>query len=131
MKKITLFLLALLSASPAFAQAIYSAHGFVCGKEGTTVTCKGPLPNGQDSVTATGHNVVYITVNTMAAGKPSRYTYFSDSGCMIGYTFNAAGNPSAGVAIHRSGAKQQFDFSDGKFEKVNSFCMGPGVAASK
>jgi len=107
----------------AWADApVISANGFICGKQGVTVTCKGPLPNGKDTITGTGHNVVYLTVNTTTAGSPARYTYFSDTGCLVGYTFNAAGNPVQAVASHRSGAKQTFDFGEGKYEPLLNFC---------
>ncbi len=107
----------------AWADApVFSANGFVCGKKGVTVTCKGPLTNGKDTITGTGHNVIYLTVNTVTAGAPTRYTYFSDTGCLVGYTFNAAGNPVAAVASHRSGAKKNFDFGEGKYEPLLNFC---------
>lgn len=120
------FALAALSAAatPAFAATpVFSANGFVCGKEGVTVTCKGGLPNGRDTVTGTGHNLVYLTINTTQEGAPTRYTYFSDTGCLIGYTFGAGGQPVAAVAAHRSGTKSTFSFEDGKYEKIIQFCM--------
>ncbi len=102
---------------------VFSANGFVCGREGVTVTCKGPVPNGRDTITGTGHNLVYLTVNTSQEGVATRYTYFSDTGCLIGYTFNAAGKPDAAVAAHRKGAKRNFEFGDGKYDKIIDFCV--------
>lgn len=131
------FALAALSvaAIPAFAATpVFSANGFVCGKEGVTVTCKGGLPNGKDTVTGTGHDLVYLTINTTQEGAPTRYTYFSDTGCLIGYTFGAGGQPVAAVAAHRSGTKSTFSFEDGKYEKIVQFCMQdnpvPGAQAA-
>ena len=120
------------TAVPAWAATpVYSANGFVCGKEGVTVTCKGGLPNGKDTITGTGHNLVYLTINTTSAGAPTRFPYFSDTGCLIGYTFGAGGQPVAAVAAHRSGVKSTFTFDDGKYEKIVQYCMqdNPGAAA--
>ncbi|MCE9624917.1 MAG: hypothetical protein K8R69_05610 [Deltaproteobacteria bacterium] len=115
------------------ATPVFSANGFVCGKEGVTVTCKGSLPNGKDTVTSTGHDLVYLTMNTHQEGVPTRYTYFSDTGCLIGYTFGAGGQPVAAVASHRNGVKQTFSFEDGKYEKIIQFCMqdAPTATAGK
>lgn len=123
--------LGLSAVSASAATPVYSANGFVCGKEGVTVTCKGSLPNGKDTVTGTGHDLVYLTVNTHQEGVPTRYTYFSDTGCLIGYTFGAGGQPVAAVASHRSGVKSTFSFEDGKYEKVVQYCLqdNPGAAA--
>src|SRR5262245_30627988 len=127
MKKVLCTLtLAATVAVAAAAQAavpVFSANGFVCGKEGNTVTCKGNLPNGKDTVTGTGHDLVYLTINTHQEGAPVRYTYFSDTGCLIGYTFGAGGQPVAAVAAHRNSVKQTFSFEDGKYEKIVQFCM--------
>ncbi|MDX1387280.1 MAG: hypothetical protein R3257_06785 [bacterium] len=101
---------------------VFSANGFLCGKKGLTVTCKGPIPGRSDTVTGTGHDIVYLTVNTRTAGAPARYTYFSDTGCLIGYTFNAAGNPLAAVASHRSGAKKNFKFTEQNYDALIEFC---------
>jgi hypothetical protein len=133
MKKISLFLAALatsLASSAHAATPVFSANGFVCGKEGVTVTCKGSLPNGKDTVTGTGHDLVYLTINTTQEGVPTRYTYFSDTGCLIGYTFGAGGQPVAAVAAHRSGAKQTFSFEDGKYEKIVQYCVNEKIAAA-
>ncbi len=128
MKKIAMSLLgmaALLPAAAAWADVpVFSANGYICGKEGVTVTCKGPIPKGKDTITGTGHDLVYLTVNTIQEGTPVRYTYFSDTGCLIGYTFNAAGQPVAAVASHRKGAKQTFQFQAKEdYEKVVDFCV--------
>lgn len=134
MKKTSLLLAALFTASLASAaQAatpVFSANGFVCGKEGVTVTCKGGLPNGKDTVTGTGHDLVYLTINTQQEGVPTRYTYFSDTGCLIGYTFGAGGQPVAAVAAHRSGAKQTFSFEDGKYDKIVNYCVQEKIAGA-
>ncbi|HCU23690.1 MAG TPA: hypothetical protein DF383_01635 [Deltaproteobacteria bacterium] len=126
MKKV-LFALSILAMSAATAaQAVtpvFSANGFICGKEGVTVTCKGGMPQGgRDTVTSTGHDLVYMTINTFQEGVPTRYTYFSDTGCLVGYTFGAGGQPVAAVASHRNGVKQTFSFEDGKYEKIIQFC---------
>lgn len=116
----------------SFADApVFSANGFQCGKTGATVSCKGSLPNGDGTITGTGHNLVYLTVNKETNGVPTRYTYFSDTGCLIGYTFNAAGNPVAAVASHRSGQKKTFEFQEGKYEKLISYCSGNGSEEDK
>ena len=138
MKKLSLGLLSLATlgfAAQASAQNIpvFSANGFLCGKEGQTVTCKGPVPNGKDTMTATGHDLVYLTINSKQEGAPVRYTYFSDTGCLIGYTFNAAGQPAAAVASHRKGAKQTFNFqSTADYDKVIAFCVAdaPGTSTA-
>lgn len=104
------------------ALPVFSANGFICGKEGITVTCKGTLPGGNGTVTSTGHDLVYLTVNIQQEGKPTRYTYFSDTGCLIGYTFGASGEPQEAVASHRGGTKKTFNLSDGRFEKLVEFC---------
>ena len=108
---------------------VFSAHGFVCGKQGETVTCKGPMPGSKDTITGTGHDIVYLTVNTTVSGAPARFTYFSDTGCLIGYAFNAAGNPNSAVANHRNGSKKNFDFSSGNYEAITEFCASPGEVA--
>jgi len=120
---ISLMALAAISTSAYAVPPVFSANGFICGKEGNTVTCKGNLPNGKDTVTGTGHDLVYLTINTHQEGVPTRYTYFSDTGCLIGYTFGAAGQPVAAVASHRNGVKGTFSFEDGKYEKIVQFCM--------
>ena len=131
MKKISigvLFLASFALCLPVQA-SVYSANGFICGTKGATVTCKGPIPGGTDTVTGTGHNIVYLTVNTKTAGQPTRFTYFSDTGCLIGYTFNAAGNPTVAVASHRNGSKKQFQFGQGKYDAIIDYCAGPGGKA--
>lgn len=125
------FVFLALTSFKAWAQPVFSANGFICGKEETTVTCKGPIPGADATVTGTGHNIVYLTVNNKTDGQPTRYTYFSDTGCLIGYTFNAAGQPIAAVASHRNGSKQTFEFGDGKYEKVIEFCAGSEKVAEK
>ncbi len=126
MKKIfvsVFFLAIFLIASQAWSDTpVFSANGFVCGKEGVTVSCKGPLPDGKGSVTGTGHEVIYLSVNTSQQGALARYTYFSDTGCLIGFTFNLQGKPFAAVASDRNGQKKQFNFEDGKYEKVIEYC---------
>ncbi len=126
MKKF-LFSLGLFFLIPVVAHAeslpVFSANGFICGKEGTTVTCKGPIPGGTDTVTGTGHDLVYLTINTNQEGQPLRYTYFSDTGCLIGYSFNAAGNPVKAVAVHRSGVQKIFAFEDGKYDPIINYCI--------
>lgn len=119
-----------LFAFNANATPVVSANGFVCGKKGVTVTCKGPIPGGKDTVTGTGHNIIYLTVNTTTAGQPTRFTYFSDTGCLIGYTFNAGGNPVAAVASHRNGTKKNFQFGEGKYDAVIEFCGAVNPASS-
>lgn len=137
MIKKLLLLILIFSAFPisvAWADIpVISANGYICGKTGQTVTCKGPLPNGKDTITGTGHNVIYLTINTTTDGAPTRYTYFSDTGCLVGYTFNAGGQPIAAVAAHRNGSKKTFDFGEGKYEPLIEFCAGSDakpVAAS-
>lgn len=126
MKKIFgLINLAVILSFPGVAFAdipVYSAHGYICGKTGQTVTCKGPHPNGKDTITGTGHDIIYLTVNTTTAGAPTRFTYFSDTGCLVGYTFNANGQPVAAVAAHRNGAKKTFEFGEGKYDPLIEFC---------
>ncbi len=115
----------------AYTQSVVSANGFQCGKENDLVTCKGPLPNGKDSIMGSGKDVVYLTINTNVGGVPSRYSYFSDTGCMVGYTFNAAGNPAMAVASHRSGEKKKIDLGKQGIETVSQFCASnPSAAAS-
>lgn len=135
MKKISMVAaLAALMMGSAAAQAdisVFSANGFVCGKEGQTVTCKGKHPLNNDTITATGHNLVYLTINTQQDGAPVRYTYFSDTGCLIGYTFNAAGQPANAVVSHRKGAKQTFNFANkDDYEKVTNFCVADQPAGT-
>lgn len=131
MNKLSWLIAALVVSLASAAQAatpVFSANGFICGKEGVTVTCKGSLPNGKDTITGTGHDLVYLTINTQQEGVPTRYTYFSDTGCLIGYTFGAGGQPVAAVAAHRSGAKQTFSFDDGKYEKIVQYCVQDKIA---
>lgn len=126
---VTICFLTVLSLEARADVPVFSANGFQCGKKGVTVTCKGPMPDGKGTITGTGHNVVYLTVNTTTAGAPARYTYFSDTGCLVGYAFNAAGNPTQAVASHRSGAKQTFEFGEGKYDPLLSFCSEKQVAS--
>jgi hypothetical protein len=133
MKK-TFLALGLLSLVSFTAKAstlpVFSANGFICGKEGITVTCKGPVPGGRDTVTSTGHDMVYLTVNTHQEGQPTRYTYFSDTGCLIGYTFDSNGQPNAAVASHRSGAKKTFALNGGSYDPIIEFCAAEQKAPS-
>lgn len=128
MKKIIfgLFALGLCSSSLQAASNIplYSANGFTCGRMGLTVTCKGPLPGdkAQDTVTATGHNLVYVTVDTVDNGQPLRYTYFSDTGCLVGYSFGADGKAVGVVARHRSGSKANFQIQNDNYDQVIAYC---------
>ncbi len=103
---------------------VYSANGFTCGRMGLTVTCKGPLPGSQahDTVTSTGHNLVYLTVDTIDNGQPLRYTYFSDTGCLVGYSFGADGKPVGVVARHRNGSKANFQVQNDNYDTVISYC---------
>jgi len=110
---------------------VFSANGFTCGKKGITVTCKGPAPNGKDMITGTGHDLVYLTINTITEGAPSRFTYFSDTGCLIGYAFNAAGNPIKAVASHRDNVTQTFEFGEGKYDAVIEFCSSTAPKGAK
>lgn len=129
MKKIILALFTLLVSSSTLHAAgtnvpLYSANGFTCGRMGVTVTCKGPLPgsNAQDTVTATGHNLVYITVDTIDNGQALRYTYFSDTGCLVGYSFNTDGKAIGVVARHRNNGKANFQIQNDNYDSVISYC---------
>lgn len=103
---------------------VYSANGFTCGRLGLTVTCKGPLPGSQahDTITATGHNLIYVTVDTIDNGQPLRYTYFSDTGCLVGYSFGADGKAIGVVARHRNGEKANFQVQNDNYDPVISYC---------
>ncbi len=103
---------------------VYSANGFTCGRMGLTVTCKGPLPGAQakDTVTATGHSLVYVTVDTIDAGQPLRYTYFSDTGCLVGYSFGADSKAVGVVARHRNGSKANFLVQNDNYDPVITYC---------
>jgi hypothetical protein len=116
--------LSLVYFSPKIATAlpVYSTNGFVCGRVGVTVTCKGPIPGGKDSVTATGHNLVYVTMDVIQNGAPTRYTYFSDTGCLVGYTFGSEGKPIAAVAVHRNGTKGSFDIKNDSYDPMIQYC---------
>ncbi len=128
MKKIIFSLFTLLVSSTLHAAAnnvpLYSANGFTCGRMGITVTCKGPLPGAkaQDTVTATGHSLVYITVDTIDNGQALRYTYFSDTGCLVGYSFNADGKAIGVVARHRNNGKANFQIQNDNYDSVISYC---------
>jgi hypothetical protein len=127
MKKIFLFLMMLVLVcfsikSMAAVLPVYSTNGFVCQKVGVSVTCKGPIPGGKDSVTATGHNLVYLTMDVVQGGSPTRYTYFSDTGCLVGYTFGEQGKPIAAVAVHRNGTKGSFDIKNDNYDSMIQYC---------
>lgn len=127
MKKILpLFLLLIFLPSESHAAAIpvFSANGFTCGRMGVTVTCKGPLPGGQakDTVTATGHNLIYVTVDTLDNGRSLRYSYFSDTGCLVGYSFGADSKAVGVVARHRNGSKANFQIQNDNYDTVISYC---------
>ena len=126
MKKVLPFFFLFLFSANLHAAGIpvYSANGFTCGRMGVTVTCKGPLPGSQarDTATATGHNLVYLTVDTIDNGQPLRYTYFSDTGCLVGYSFGADGKPVGVVARHRSGSKANFQVQNENYDEVISYC---------
>ncbi|GEM_PF-3534717 len=119
-----LFFLFLTFKVHAASIPVYSANGFACGRMGVTVTCKGPLPGSaaKDSITATGHNLVYLTVDTQENGQPLRYTYFSDTGCLVGYTFGMDGKPAGVVARHRSGSKANFQIQNENYDSVVAYC---------
>src|SRR5262245_27036354 len=95
-------LLLILGALPreAWSLATYSVNGFICQKSGFSVTCKGPIPgnDSKDAITATGHGLVYISMDVTQGGVPTRYTYFSDTGCLVGYTFGTEGKVVNAVA---------------------------------
>ena len=101
---------------------VYSANGFMCAKSGISVTCKGPIPGGTSSITGTGHNLVYLTVDLLQEGQPIRYTYFSDTGCLIGYTLGPDGSAIAVVARHRTGEKGTFSVQGDNYDGVIQFC---------
>ena len=105
-----------------WAVPVYSVNGFTCKKVGVTVSCKGPIPGGKDSVNATGHNLVYITMDVQQNGSPTRYSYFSDTGCLVGYTFGSDGKAISAVAVHRSGQKGSFDIKDENYDQMTAFC---------
>ena len=128
MKKIILGVFALLLSSSTLQAAgnipLYSANGFTCGRMGVTVTCKGPLPGdkAQDTVTVTGHELVYITVDTIDNGQAFRYTYFSDTGCLVGYSFGADGKTVGVVARHRNNNKANFQVQNDNYDPVIAYC---------
>lgn len=128
---LTVSLFTFASFAEGVSPPVFSANGFICGKHGSTVTCKGPIPGKKDTVTGTGHDIIYLTVNTVTDGKPTRFTYFSDTGCLIGYSFNAAGTPLMAVARHRNGAEKTFEFGPGKYDAVIDYCAGPAPVAAK
>jgi len=101
---------------------VYSANGFKCAKSGVSVTCKGPIPGGTSTITGTGHNLVYLTVDMLQDGQPIRYTYFSDTGCLLGYTLGPDGNAIAVVARHRTGEKGTFSVQGDNYDGVIQFC---------
>jgi hypothetical protein len=118
-----LFILSLFgSAETAWALPVYSVNGFNCSRLGMTVTCKGPIPGGKDSLTATGHNLVYLTMDVYQNGFPTRYTYFSDTGCLVGYTFGTEGKPVSAVAVHRNGQKASFDIQNENYDQMIAYC---------
>jgi len=112
----------LLGPSAAWALPVFSVNGFSCSKLGVSVTCKGPIPGGKDSLTATGHNLVYLTMDVFQGGLPTRYTYFSDTGCLVGYTFGTEGKPISAVAVHRSGQKASFDIKNENYDQMIAYC---------
>lgn len=127
MKKILpLFFLFLFSSFNLHAAniTVYSANGFTCGRMGLTVTCKGPLPGSQakDTVTGTGHSLIYLTVDTLDNGQALRYTYFSDTGCLVGYSFGADSKVVGVVARHRNGNKANFQVQNDNYDPVISYC---------
>ncbi|MFO1519490.1 MAG: hypothetical protein U1F57_07530 [bacterium] len=125
MKKIFLAMavvLGLTFSSHAWAIPVYSVNGFKCSKVGVTVTCKGPIPGGDDSLTVTGHGLVYVTMDVHQGGHPTRYTYFSDTGCLVGYTFGMDGKVINAVAVHRNGTKGSFDVKEENYDPMVSFC---------
>src|SRR4029453_1569586 len=131
MKKLFIFILfggLLLAGKTALALTlpVYSVNGFSCTKLGVTVTCKGPIPGGKDSLTGTGHNLVYLTMavfqNGFPTGSPTRYTYFSDTGCLVGYTFGTEGKPVSAVAVHRNGQKASFDIKNDNYDQMIAYC---------
>ena len=106
----------------AEALPVYSVNGFNCNRLGVTVTCKGPIPGGKDSMTATGHNLIYLTMDVYQNGLPTRYTYFSDTGCLVGYTFGMEGKPVSAVAVHRNGQKASFDIQNENYDQMIAYC---------
>ncbi len=120
---ISLFLLfSFLNSAHAAGVPVYSANGFKCAKSGVSVTCKGPIPGGTSTITGTGHSLVYLTVDTLQDGQPIRYTYFSDTGCLLGYTLGPDGNAIAVVARHRTGEKGTFSVQGDNYDGVIQFC---------
>jgi hypothetical protein len=111
-------------SSEAWSLAVYSVNGFVCQKSGFSVTCKGPIPgnDSHDAITATGHGLVYISMDVTQGGVPTRYTYFSDTGCLVGYTFGTEGKVVNAVAVHRNGSKASFPIDNDNYDQMVTWC---------
>jgi hypothetical protein len=127
MKKIFFTLLILILGAlsrDAWSLATYSVNGFVCQKSGYSVTCKGPIPgnDSRDAITATGHGLVYISMDVTQGGVPTRYTYFSDTGCLVGYTFGTEGKVVNAVAVHRNGTKASFPIQNDNYDQMVTWC---------
>src|SRR4029453_12285979 len=69
-----------------------------------------------------GHNLVYLTMDVTQNGFPTRYTYFSDTGCLVGYTFGTEGKPISAVAVHRNGQKASFDIKNDNYDQMVAYC---------
>src|SRR4029453_15730723 len=123
MKKLFIFILFagfLLAGKTALAlnPPVYSRNGFNGTKRGRKDPCKGPIPGGKDSLTGTGHNLVYLTMDVYQNGFPTRYTYLSDTGCLVGYPFGTEGKPVSAVALHRNGQKASFDIKNDNYDQM-------------
>ncbi|MCE9624331.1 MAG: hypothetical protein K8R69_02585 [Deltaproteobacteria bacterium] len=102
------FVLCSVFVNPARGEENYpiiSANGFSCSQAEGMVSCRGSFPSQPNPVIeATGYNVVWIRGDYPG----SRYTYYSDSGCLCAAEFESNGKVRTQECTSRLGNQKSF-----------------------
>ena len=111
MKSFSVLLFSILLATVAVSARgeenfpIISANGFSCSQAEGMVSCRGSFPSQPSpTIEATGYNVVWIRGDYPG----SRYTYYSDSGCLCAAEFDQDGKVRTQECTARLGNKKSF-----------------------
>ncbi len=121
MRKSALFFLLLFFPLRVWAAPI-SANGFECLSVKGGVRCEGKFPGSETLVQKEGPSPVHISADVKGETAPVHYAYFSETGCLIGYTLNNEGKREGAAVIHRSGEKKTFVVKKNGYRKIIDFC---------
>ena len=111
-------LIALALSFPGLAIAagnfpVNSANGFTCSQNDELVTCRGTFPGqSQPVIESTGYNVVWVRADYPG----TRYTYYSDSGCLCTAAFGSGGKVSKQECTSKGGQTKSFKGDKSSFD---------------